>query len=74
MVYILHGWIIKDWQIFLELNEIKRSRHRPLSWLHIDYLSSTSVEEHSFLEIELTIVDPHVMVLVANYTKAELSV
>jgi hypothetical protein len=44
------------------------------SLLHIDYLRSTSVEENSLLVIELTIGYPHFMVLVTDYTKAELSV
>ncbi len=44
------------------------------SWLHIDYLRPTLVEENSLLVIELTIGDPHFMVLVTNCTKAKLSV
>jgi len=43
------------------------------SWLHIDYLRSTSFEEHSFRVIKLPSVT-YVMVLVANDLKAELSV
>ena len=44
------------------------------SWLHIDYLRASSFEEHSLGIVELTIVDPDVMVLVAYDPECEPSI
>jgi hypothetical protein len=44
------------------------------SWLHIDYLLDSLLEEHGLWVIELAIVDSNVMVLIAKNAKAEPSV
>jgi hypothetical protein len=44
------------------------------SWLHVDYLCPTSFKEHCLGVVELTIVDPNIVVLVASYSEAELSI
>ena len=44
------------------------------SRLHIDYLRASPFEEYRLRVIELTIIDPHVVVLVANDSEGEPSV
>jgi hypothetical protein len=44
------------------------------SWLNIDYLRTSPFEEHGLRVIELAIVDPNLMILVANHMEAELSI
>ena len=44
------------------------------SWLHINYLQNSSLEIHALWIIELTIVYPYVVVLVAYHIEAEFPI